>query len=38
VNGAPCEQEGAIGYTDPKHIRLTCSATADGRLVWQKRD
>jgi hypothetical protein len=37
ANGAPCETEGAIGYTAEKHIRLTCTATGFGELVWQKR-
>ncbi|MGD9700934.1 MAG: HNH endonuclease [Acidimicrobiia bacterium] len=37
VNGGPCEVEGEIGYTDPKQIRLICTATATGELRWQKR-
>jgi hypothetical protein len=37
ANGAPCDEEGAIGYTTDKHIRLTCTATDFGELLWQKR-
>ncbi|MPY93419.1 MAG: hypothetical protein GEV08_10225 [Acidimicrobiia bacterium] len=37
VNGGLCAVEGEIGYTDPKHIRLTCTATSFGELRWQKR-
>jgi hypothetical protein len=37
TNGAPCPREGAIGYTDPKHVRLKCVATSSGELLWQKR-
>jgi hypothetical protein len=37
ANGAPCAKEGKIGYTDNKHVRLTCTATSDGQLRWTKR-
>jgi hypothetical protein len=36
-NGQPCEVEGSVGYTDPKHIRLICTRMALGDLRWQKR-
>jgi hypothetical protein len=36
-NGQPCEVEGTVGYTDPKHIRLICTRMALGDLRWQKR-
>lgn len=37
VNGAECATEGEVGYTDPKHVELTCKPTASGVLTWQKR-
>ena len=37
VNGGACEYAGQIGYTDNKHIRLTCVALRDGTFEWQKR-
>jgi hypothetical protein len=37
ANGAPCDEEGAVGYTADKHIRLLCTATGFGELIWQKR-
>lgn len=37
ANGGLCDVEGAIGYTEPKRIRLTCTATSFGELRWQKR-
>ena len=36
-NGAPCRTEGKVGYTDNKHVRLTCTASSDGSLRWTKR-
>jgi hypothetical protein len=36
-NGAPCLVEGTIGYTDPKHVPLTCTRMSLGDLRWQKR-
>lgn len=37
VNGAPCETVGAVGYTDPKRVPLTCTAVGFGEQRWQKR-
>jgi hypothetical protein len=37
ANGASCNEEGAVGYTEGKGIALTCTATGFGQLVWQKR-
>jgi hypothetical protein len=37
ANGGPCEVAGAIGYTEQKHVKLTCTATSSGDLRWQKR-
>jgi hypothetical protein len=37
VNGAACANEGEIGFTEPKHIRLTCAMTSTGTLEWSKR-
>jgi hypothetical protein len=36
-NGAPCTTAGKVGYTDNKHIALTCTAGSDGQLHWAKR-
>src|SRR5262249_54104222 len=36
-NGAPCEVEGSVGYTEDKHVPLTCTRMALGDLRWQKR-
>jgi hypothetical protein len=37
VNGGLCPAEGEVGYTQPKQVRLTCTATSWGELRWQKR-
>jgi hypothetical protein len=37
VNGAECETEGAVGYTEPKRVKLTCTMSSFGVLRWQKR-
>ena len=37
VNGGLCDEEGEVGYTEPKRIRLTCTANKYGELRWQKR-
>jgi hypothetical protein len=37
VNGASCPTEGEVGYTDSKHVALTCRRTTTGVLQWQKR-
>jgi hypothetical protein len=37
INGAPCDKEGKVGYTDNKHVALTCTAGSDGQLRWSKR-
>jgi hypothetical protein len=37
TNGAPCDREGAIGYTEPKRVKLTCTRSSWGVLRWQKR-
>lgn len=36
-NGGPCTEEGAVGYTDNKHVPLTCTKRGDGSLQWTKR-
>jgi len=36
-NGAPCAADGAIGYTENKHVQLTCRANSLGQLHWAKR-
>lgn len=37
TNGGPCAEEGAVGFTEPKKVPLTCSFTDMGQLTWQKR-
>jgi hypothetical protein len=37
ANGALCDQEGVVGYTEPKKVPLTCSRTDTGELRWLKR-
>jgi hypothetical protein len=37
VNGGPCDAEGALGYTEPKRVPLTCTKSSSGDLRWQKR-
>jgi hypothetical protein len=36
-NGAPCDVEGAFGYTIDQPTRLICTRMALGDLRWQKR-
>ena len=36
-NGAPCAKAGKIGYTENKHVQLTCRANSLGQLHWSKR-
>jgi hypothetical protein len=37
TNGAPCPTAGKVGFTDGKHVRLTCTANSLGQLRWAKR-